>query len=616
MELIKFDKKDLLSFEEIEQLIISVRPNQKAQIISSKLLNYLLINNGNFYRFDIEKVLYIKEDNNDDYILTLITLFIDKSYENLNQKDQEIIQLKYKKTYDKIFLNSDVNKYLPQLLTYLTNNKVDFSDPHLFEIHFLNGFYNFKTGKFEKREVKKHFINVHINREFTPAVKEDIAKVYKDINKIYPNIDDRNYLLMTLGQAITGQACAEQTMLFLLGLGSTGKSTILELCKLVLQDYVFTLPKQTFSKGYSKIDKILNTYMMRPYIRLSHINEPEDTKIDESLFKDHCDGKIQTTTLYADGSNDFQHYSKMVFTANTLPNIKIDSGSVRRVDAFNHTSKFTKEPKEVNESSHVYLANKDFLIQRENDIKYLNAFFCILAEFGFNWLTKTNIFKQTDNFRNTKDAIVSSNDIIQDFIDQHITITKKDSDRISRDDMFETFKANFPKSLITPTQLLNSLKQKDIIYNADYRLNKLKGCYVGVVFGTKEEISPLDYGFGKQSHTAEPDYKKLFEEAQLKIKDLESQLKPPSIADTKPNEYDLWYSKLNEDEKYEEDMKKYHDFCKGVSANGDWDNPNVKWPPKPQKPITTDDVEQDDLDAFLEMIEKPIIKKNKKNKKI
>ena len=35
---------------------------------------------------------------------------------------------------------------------------------------------------------------------------------------------------------------------------------------------------------------------------------------------------------------------------------------------------------------------------------------------------------------------------------------------------------------MTPTQLLNSLKQKEISYKADYRINKLKGCYTEVKF--------------------------------------------------------------------------------------------------------------------------------------
>ena len=556
MEIIKFDKKDLLTFDEIEKLIISVRPNEKAKIISTKLLNYLLINNGNFYRFDIDKVLYIKEDNNDDYVLTLITLFIDKSYENLAQKDQEIIQLKYKKTFDKIFLNSDVNKYLPQLMTYLTNNKIDFTDPHLCQIHFQNGYFNFKSGKFEKRIIGKDFINVHISRDYEMPTQEDINKVLNDINKIYPDIADRDYLLMTLGQAITGQACAEQTKLFLLGLGSSGKSTIMELCKLALEDYVFTLPKQTFTKGYSKIDKILNTYMMRPYIRLSHINEIEDSKMDDSSFKDHTDGKIQTTTLYADGSNDFQHYSKMVITANTFPNIKIDSGSVRRIDSFTHTSKFENNKNLVNESKHIYLANKHYLEQCSKDIKYLNAFFALLSDYGYKWISKTKIYKQTENFRNTKDAIVSSNDIIQDFLDKFITITKKDADRIGRDEMFDLFKNNFPKSLITPTQLLNSLKQKEIEYKADYRHNKLKGCYVGVVVGVINNDDNSELDFDVQIQKPMEDYKTKYDELLEKYNELLQQ-------QTKPKKDKKNKSTVKQVEPTEEDLEKEFESCIG-----------------------------------------------------
>jgi hypothetical protein len=332
MENLKFQAKHFLSFDDIELLIISCMPNEKAKLISSKLLNYLLINNGMFYRFDDQSILYIKENNDNDYIITLITLFIEQSFKHLSNEQKELLQLKFKKSYDKIFTNSDVNKYLPQLLSYLTNNKINFSDPHLTEIHFINGFFNYKTGSFEKRVIGKHFINVYINRDYSISDKVDIDRVMVDITKIYPREDDRNYLLMTYAIAFTGQSCSEQTILFLTGLGSTGKSTVLEICKKSFQDYVFTLPKNTFSKGNTKIDKILNTYISRPSIRLSHINEPDDTKIDDCLYKDFTDGNCQTTTLYQDGSNDFKHYSKLCMTANTIPNIKIDTGTTRRMD--------------------------------------------------------------------------------------------------------------------------------------------------------------------------------------------------------------------------------------------------------------------------------------------
>ncbi len=44
MENLKFHNKDFLTFEEIETLIISVKPNEKAKMISNKLLNYFVIN--------------------------------------------------------------------------------------------------------------------------------------------------------------------------------------------------------------------------------------------------------------------------------------------------------------------------------------------------------------------------------------------------------------------------------------------------------------------------------------------------------------------------------------------------------------------------------------------
>ncbi len=341
MENLKFHNKDFLTFDEIETLIISVKPNEKAKMISNKLLNYFIINNGTFYRFDDVSILYLKENNDNDYILTFITLFIEKSFDNLSNDKKEILQLKYKKSYDKIFLNSDVNKYLPQLITYLTNNKIDFSDPQTNKIHFKNGYYDFKLGKFEKRIMGKDYINIFIDRDYFVSEKSDIETIMNEIKKIYPKEDDRNYLLMTYGIAFTGQACAEQTILFLTGLGSSGKSTLLEMCKKAFQDYVFTLPKNTFSKGNSKVDKILNTYLSRPSIRLSHINEIEDVRLDESLFKDYTDGSCQTTALYQDGANDFKHFSKLVISANTFPNIKIDTGVARRIDSFTHTSEFT-----------------------------------------------------------------------------------------------------------------------------------------------------------------------------------------------------------------------------------------------------------------------------------
>ena len=498
MGVIKFLEKDLLNAKEIKSLITSIFTNDKAITIASKLRNYFIIHNDKYYRYDIDNILYIEEDADKKYINTMIMLFLEKSFKNLPKAKREGIELKHKKTYYKIFTHVDIDKYKDEILTYLTNNDINFSDPHLLEIHFKNGFYDFRTGTFLKRIDRKHFINVFINRDYDVVSDSKKTIIMDIIKQIYPIEEDRNYLLMTYGIALTGLACSDQTMLFLLGMASSGKSAILELCKASLNDtYVLTLNRETFTRGYSKIDKVLNTYITKQCIRITHINEPADTKMDESLFKDHCDGNIQTTSLFKDGANTFHHHSKMIFTSNTFPSIKIDSGSFRRIDAYTHTSSFVKTDKAnlIDHSKHIYAVDKDLIANIKKDNELLNAFFSIIVEYGQNWFNKTKIYTQTKNFIDTKNIVISTNDVTQDFIDKCLKRTGKESDRIGKDEMYELFKINFPRSFMTSMQLLSSLKQKDIKYNSDFRHKQtgIKGCYIELVIkGDNLPVSIFD----------------------------------------------------------------------------------------------------------------------------
>jgi len=363
-----FRETDLLTAKEFKLLITSIFPNEKATPTSSKLSNYIIIHNDQYYKYDIENVLYTQLNTDKKYINSNIMLFLERSFENLPKIKRENIELKHKKNYYKLFSHADLDKYKDEILTKLTYDHINFSDPHLLEIHFKNGFYDFRTGTFNKRIHGKHFINTFIDRDYNEASDAKKTIIMDILKQIYPIEEDRNYLLMTFGIALTGMACSDQTMLFLLGMASSAKSTILDLCKASLNDvYVLTLQKDTFTRGYGKIDKVLNTYITKQCIRITHINEPSDKKMDESLFKDHCDGNIQTTSLFKDGSNTFHHHSKMIFSSNTFPNIVIDSGSFRRVDAYTHESLFVKPEQShlVNHSKNIYAGDKDLITNKK-----------------------------------------------------------------------------------------------------------------------------------------------------------------------------------------------------------------------------------------------------------
>ena len=155
---------------------------------------------------------------------------------------------------------------------------------------------------FRKRIFEKDFVCVYINRDYKKSSKLDRNNVLKVISKIYPKKDDRMYLLQTLGVALTGQSTFNQTMLFLLGIGESGKSTIMAILKLAIQSYMIILGRETFSNSYSKTDKVLNSYKEKLYLRITFINELSDSKMNDSLFKDFCDGNVQSTSLYKDGS--------------------------------------------------------------------------------------------------------------------------------------------------------------------------------------------------------------------------------------------------------------------------------------------------------------------------
>ena len=91
----------------------------------------------------------------------------------------------------------------------------------------------------------------------------------------------------------------------------------------------------TFAGTTSNINKVLNTYKTDPQILLSWVIESEDKKMNGSLFKILIDGNLQSTMMV-----NFTHHSRCITTANTMPNIVVESGTTRRMLSYTHKSSF------------------------------------------------------------------------------------------------------------------------------------------------------------------------------------------------------------------------------------------------------------------------------------
>ena len=521
--------KNLLNADEIEILIDSPFPNDKANLLSQKLKDIVIIQDKMLYVLQPNLTYSVSNTDIHSNLLTVCTALIAQSFKALAKTDSAMLEMKHKKTLAGIFQNAAVEKYYPQLLQPLTRTDMVFDD-YLCIMNFNNGYMDFEDLKFKPRTVGKHYISKYIHRDYVASTKTDQDIVLSHVRKIYPDQEDLNCITSILGSALSGKSTNDQDILFLLGEGSSGKSFILEITGLTIDCYFKELKDDTFCQQNSKIDKIMNSFTSNPQIRITWINEPKDQKFDSSVLKNFCDGKIQTTILYEDDSHTVYHYSKPILTANVLPNVQFDSGINRRIKGFTHGSDFTDGiRKKVDESKHIYLLDKQ-LKDKMKQGNLLNAWFDILASQCHLWLKGKQI-KYTPNFTETKDTVVLSNDIFQDFIDTHLEISTDAAAadaRISKEDMLNTFREMYPKSFLTLRQIITSLKTKNILYECKFRSKnqKTQGCFVGVSFqdAPLTQNSPLDYGV-RQENT----YKTMYEDAMKRIKELEAQLNPQPI---------------------------------------------------------------------------------------
>jgi hypothetical protein len=298
-------------------------------------------------------------------------------------------------------------------------------------------------------------------------------------------------VLYVCGSALTGDTFIEQTILFFIGNGSAGKSFILTLIKKLFTIYFKELSSDTFTKGNNKIDKILCSFNNNSIIKISWVNEMDDKKIDINLFKKFCEGTIQFTELYKDGLLDIKHNSKLIFTANTFPIIHIDSGVKRRLLTYYQTSEFTDDVEKVDEIKNIYLKDKELLNKILKNDKIINGLYTILFSYGYKYINKQKI-AIPKQFNDTKNEILHIIDDNQNFIDNFLEITNAEKDRISKTDMFECYKSVFTNKFITERQFFVEMKQKDIKYNAKFRIDGLQGCFYGVKFKNEDTNNQLN----------------------------------------------------------------------------------------------------------------------------
>jgi hypothetical protein len=458
-----------LTLKEFKTIMKAISPVQQSEVISKYLKNKIVISNGDVYIINDDMVYEIERDHENEILFQVSKLLL-TSFNKLADDDKE--EIKEIKDYKKAFKNASIRSYLPQLTTDLKVKNIEF-DIYSNVIHFKNGYYDFKSKSFHKRELGKHFVTKCISYDYAPSLKEARNQLFQELAKIYPKENVLNAILTIIASALTGKAIRDSYLLSLLGRASAGKSTILDITKYTTECYVKQIKPDTFIEG-KNTDKIVNTYHKCPYIRITWLNEPKDKRFDSTFIKSWADGECNAEKLYLEGSHDFKHYSLTFFTANNMPNIQVDGGVARRIKAYEHTSCFVENDKDTNHKENIFLANKDFKSDFEQSTASKLAFFDILAEFAHKWLENKKI-DLPEEFTETTLNIIDSNDHIKDFVDGCLKITGDENDKIGKNEMLKYFSVKYPNKHLHVNQLVTLLKEKKLKYNRQWRINGVQG---------------------------------------------------------------------------------------------------------------------------------------------
>ena len=141
-----------------------------------------------------------------------------------------------------------------------------------------------------------------------------------------------------------------------------------------------------------------------------------------------------------------------------LPCIKMDTGTERRIVTFYFKNVFVSEDQipefqKKNMYDNVYLKD-DSVIPNFNKNESLKcAFFDILLKNCTAYKESGRKIKIPKSCNRTKEEMVSINDTMREFIEEHVKITNNNNDKISKHEMFGKYQMLYPKKKLW--QMLN-----------------------------------------------------------------------------------------------------------------------------------------------------------------
>ena len=224
-------------------------------------------------------------------------------------------------------------------------NSLD-TNAHL--VGFKNGVYDLDRMVF-RPGAPSDMISLSTNIDYMPYNSNDpmIAKFMKLLADIHPKEDNREFWLTKMANALHGRRM-QQRLYFWLGIGSNGKSTLIDLTRKSFGDLVDTPHVSLLTKPIQNNGGPNPLIVGLKGIRLVIFLEPEQhEKISSSFMKQLFGGDyLKARTLHSKDYVTFRSQCMGVISCNDLPQVQsTDHGTWRRIRTIPHNTEFTEKPK-------------------------------------------------------------------------------------------------------------------------------------------------------------------------------------------------------------------------------------------------------------------------------
>lgn len=217
-----------------------------------------------------------------------------------------------------------------EVLTELFDRKLD-------HLNVKNGVVNLKTGELTPHDPKDYFTSI-ATEEYDPKSHHvDWDKALEAVPAYA-----QTYLQVFLGQACTGRVPTEDVVLFLIGGGRNGKSTIVHVPRVILGGFATTVSDRIFSARDGDHPTEITDLIGR---RLAILEELRASQLSSKRLKDISGTASISARRIRENTITWEPTHTLVVTSNHEPHFEgSDHGTWRRLVRINFPYRFVSNP--------------------------------------------------------------------------------------------------------------------------------------------------------------------------------------------------------------------------------------------------------------------------------